>query len=242
VLTPLVAYVVYPPSITNGSRVAEWAAMELRQMGPVSRREITMGVLAIVALSGWIFGSAWLAAVTVSLIVISLMLLTAVVSWDDIVRNTQGWNVLIWFSTLLSLANGLSEVGFIKWFADTSAQRLAVFPEMSAAVGIVTLFFLIHYLFASTSAHTAAVMPAFLAAVVAFGSAQVTPAVVLMLLYTIGVMGVLTPYGTGPATVWYHTGYISTRDFWKLGLLFGLLYLGGLLLIGFPLALRSISP
>ena len=46
-------------------------------------------------------------------------------------------------------------------------------------------------------------------------------------------MGVLTPYGTGPAPVWFHTGYITTRDFWKLGLLFGVLYLGGLLLIGF---------
>ena len=56
VLTPLVTYLVYPPSITNGSRVAMWAAMELRQMGPVSRREITMGILAVVALAGWIFG------------------------------------------------------------------------------------------------------------------------------------------------------------------------------------------
>ena len=238
VLTPLVAYVVYPPSITNGSRVAEWAATELRQMGPVSRREITMGILAIVALVGWIFGTAFVAAVTVSFIVISLMLLTGVVTWNDIMNSPQGWNVLVWFSTLLALANGLTEVGFIPWLANLSAARLSTTPEMVAGVGIVALFFLLHYLFASTSAHTVAVLPAFLAAVVAFGSARVTPAVVLMLLYTIGVMGVLTPYGTGPAPVWFHTGYIKTRDFWRLGLLFGLLYLGGLLLVGFPMALR----
>jgi L-tartrate/succinate antiporter len=237
VLTPLVTYFVYPPSITNGSRVAEWAATELREMGPVSRRQVAMAILAIVALAGWIFGSDVVAAVTVSLIVISLMLLTGVVTWNDILSNAQGWNVLVWFSTLLALANGLSEVGFIPWFANLSAARLSTIPEMAAGVGIVSLFFLLHYLFASTSAHTVAVLPAFLAAVVAFGSTRVTPAVVLMLLYTIGVMGVLTPYGTGPAPVWFHTGYIGTRDFWKLGLLFGLLYLGGLLLVGFPLAL-----
>ncbi len=242
VLTPLVTYLVYPPSITNGSRVAMWAATELRQMGPVSRREITMGILAVVALAGWIFGTAFVAAVTVSFIVISLMLLTGVVTWNDILNSAQGWNVLVWFSTLLALANGLTEVGFIPWLANLSAARLSTTPEMVAGVGIVALFFLLHYLFASTSAHTVAVLPAFLAAVVAFGSARVTPAVVLMLLYTIGVMGVLTPYGTGPAPVWFHTGYITTRDFWKLGLLFGVLYLGGLLLIGFPLALRSVSP
>ena len=238
VLTPLVTYVVYPPSIRDGSRVAEWAAMELRQMGRTSRREITMALLAIVALLGWLFGSAFVAAVTVSLIVISLMLLTGVVSWNDILGNTTGWNVLFWFSMLLALANGLNDVGFIPWFANLSAASLSAVPEMAAAVGIVALFFFVHYLFASTSAHTAAVLPAFLAAVVAFGSARVTPAVVLMLLYTVGIMGVLTPYGTGPAPVWFHAGYIATRDFWKLGLLFGVLYLGGLLLIGFPMALQ----
>jgi L-tartrate/succinate antiporter len=165
------------------------------------------------------------------------MLLMGVVTWVDVLNNSAGWNVLIWFATLLTLANGLGEVGFISWFANLSASRLSTVPEMAAAVGIVAVFFLIHYLFASTSAHTAAVLPAFLAAVVAFGSERVTPAVVLLLLYTVGIMGVLTPYGTGPAPVWYHTGYISTRDFWKLGLLFGVLYLGGLLAVGFPLAL-----
>ena len=238
-LTPLVTYIVYPPTITNGARVADWAAGELRQMGRVTRREVAMAMLAVLALVGWIFGSQLVAGVIVALLVVSLMLLMGVVSWNDVLSNTAGWNVLIWFATLLTMANGLGEVGFISWFAHLSASRLSVIPEMAAAVGIVAMFFFIHYLFASTSAHTAAVLPAFLAAVVAFGSARVTPAVVLMLLYTVGIMGVVTPYGTGPAPVWYHAGYISTRDFWKLGLLFGVLYLGALLLVGFPIALRT---
>ena len=50
---------------------------------------------------------------TVSFIVISLMLLTGVVTWNDILSSAQGWNVLVWFFTLLALANGLTEVGFI---------------------------------------------------------------------------------------------------------------------------------
>ena len=153
VLTPLVTYVVYPPSIKNGSRVAEWAAMELRQMGRISRREITMAILAIVALLGWLFGSAFVAAVTVSLIVISLMLLTGVVSWNDILGNTTGWNVLIWFSMLLALANGLNDVGFIPVVREPERRApVRDVPEMAAAVGIIALFFFVHYLFASTSA------------------------------------------------------------------------------------------
>ena len=56
-LTPLVTYFIYPPSIKRGDRVAEWAAGELRQMGGISRREVTMGALAVIALLCWIVGA-----------------------------------------------------------------------------------------------------------------------------------------------------------------------------------------
>jgi di/tricarboxylate transporter len=50
--------------------------------------------------------------------------------------------------------------------------------------------------------------------------------------------GVLTPYATGPAPIWYSAGYISTKDFWRLGFIFGVFYLGILLLVGLPYALH----
>jgi di/tricarboxylate transporter len=90
-----------------------------------------------------------------------------------------------------------------------------------------------HYFFASTTAHATAVLPAFLAAVVAIPGMPVR-AVVLALVYSIGLMGVLTPYATGPAPVWFSAGYISTKDFWKLGGLMGALYLLVLLAIELP--------
>ena len=47
-------------------------------------------------------------------------------------------------------------------------------------------------------------------------------------------MGVLTPYATGPAPVYYACGYVSRRDFWRLGLIFGVIFIAVLLLIGVP--------
>jgi di/tricarboxylate transporter len=64
-------------------------------------------------------------------------------------------------------------------------------------------------------------------------------AVVHALVYSSGLMGVLTPYGTGPAPVWFSSGYIATRDFWRLGALMGALYLAALLAIELPLLLYS---
>jgi L-tartrate/succinate antiporter len=235
--TPLVVYLIYPPEIKQGEEVAKWAGCELTAMGPISRREITMALLALLALLAWIFGARWIAAVTVALAVISLMILTKVVTWNDIMQNKQGWNILIWFATLVTMAEGLSQVGFLAWFAKGSAAALAGIPLLPMMIALIALFFFVHYLFASTSAHTAAVLPVFLAAIVTVSGLPVKP-VTLILIYSIALQGVLTPYATGPAPIWYSAGYISTKDFWRLGFIFGVFYLGILLLVGLPYALH----
>ncbi|MEM4824751.1 MAG: anion permease [Desulfurococcaceae archaeon] len=54
------------------------------------------------------------------------------------------------------------------------------------------------------------------------------------LAYTLGLMGVISPYATGPAPVYYGSGYIRGRDFWKLGLIFGLIFYIVYIAIGLP--------
>jgi di/tricarboxylate transporter len=56
----------------------------------------------------------------------------------------------------------------------------------------------------------------------------------LLLCYSLGLMGVLTPYATGPAPVYYGSGYLSRRDFWTLGLVFGLIFFAALVAIEIP--------
>ena len=236
-LTPLLVYLIYPPEIKEGDAVAKWAGTELTAMGPISRRELTMAALAVLALVAWIFGAHYIAAVTVAMAVISLMILTKVVSWNDIMQNKQGWNILVWFATLVTMADGLSRAGFLVWFAQRSASALAGIPLLPMMLALIALFFFVHYLFASTSAHTAAVLPVFLAAIVVVSGLPVK-AMTLVLIYSIALQGVLTPYATGPAPIWYSTGYISTKDFWRLGFIFGVFYLAILLLVGLPYAMH----
>jgi di/tricarboxylate transporter len=100
-------------------------------------------------------------------------------------------------------------------------------------VALIALFFLVHYMFASLTAHATAVLPVVLATGAAVPGMPVRP-FVMLLCFSLGLMGVLTPYATGPAPVYFASGFIERRDFWRLGLIFGLLYLGALLLIGVP--------
>jgi L-tartrate/succinate antiporter len=103
---------------------------------------------------------------------------------------------------------------------------------------LVILFFVMHYAFAGITAHATAVAPVMLAAAAGVDGLPIRP-FVLLLGFSLGIMGVLTPYATGPAPLYYGCGFIARGDFWRLGALFGLLFLTTLLAIGAPWVLAS---
>ena len=160
---PLLVYWIYPPEVKEGTEVQSWAAKELEKMGGFTRREIILAVLVLIALVMWIFRGDEVNATTAALVVISLMLLTNVVSWDDIIKNSAAWNTLAWFATLVALADGLTRVGFVKWFAETVAGQLTGTPPAIAVAMLLLINFFGHYLFASVTAHVTAMIPVLLA-------------------------------------------------------------------------------
>jgi L-tartrate/succinate antiporter len=192
-----------------------------------------MGVLVLAALLLWVLGGRWVNATTVVLVVVSTMVLTGLIAWDDVTGNRSAWDTLVYFATLVTLADGLSRVGVVAWIARGFSGVLSGSPPLVVLAALVAFSFAVHYLFASLTAHTAAVLPALLAAGAAVPGMPVR-AFVLLLVYSIGLMGVLTPYATGPAPVYYASGFIPRRDFWVLGLVFGLIFLATLLGVGLP--------
>ena len=40
----------------------------------------------------------------------------------------------------------------------------------------------------------------------------------------LGIMGILTPYATGPSPVYYGSGYLPAADYWRLGAIFGVIF------------------
>jgi L-tartrate/succinate antiporter len=227
---PALVYVLYPPEVKTSREVAGWAGEQLKTLGPISRAEIAMALLVVVALALWIFGRAWVDATTVAVSVVALMVVGRIVTWEAVLQNKQAWNVLVWFATLVALADGLNRVGFVAWFTKTTSVALAGLSPTVIMVSLVIVFFFVHYLFASLTAHTTAVLPVVLAAGAAVPGLPVEK-FALLLCYSLGIMGVITPYATGPGPVYYGSGYVSRRDFWKLGLVFGVIFLAVLLAV-----------
>ena len=233
IFLPWLVYKIYPPELKSSPDVPIWAAKELKAMGRVSFKEISMALLALLALGLWIFGGDFINATTVALLVLSLMVMTRIVEWDDVLAHKQAWNVLVWFATLVTMADGLNKVGFLKWFAGGSAAALSGYSVMTIVIALTVIYFVVHYMFASLTAHTTALLPVLLTAAIAVPDMPVK-LISLLFCYTLGLMGIISPYATGPGPIYYGSGYVSRKDFWRLGLIFGAIYLAVILLIGIP--------
>ena len=121
----------------------------------------------------------------------------------------------------------------VNWVATAYAKPLAALSPIVATILLLSLFFWIHYFFSSITSHTAAVLPVVITAGMAIpGVSPVT--LTLLCVYSLGLMGVISPYATGPAPMYFGSGYIGKGDFWKFGLIFGVIYFAGLLLILLP--------
>jgi L-tartrate/succinate antiporter len=232
-LLPWLVYKLYPPEIRTSAEVPRWAAQELAKLGGITAKETIMAALVIIALGLWIAGGNVIDATMVALVGISLMIVVGLVSWDDIVGNSVAWNVFVWFATLVVLADGLSKVGVVDWMGRGASALAAGYPPTFVMMMLVILFFMLHYMFASLTAHATALLPVILAAGAAVPGMPVR-VFAMLLVFSLGIMGVLTPYATGPAPVYFASGYLSRKDFWRLGLVFGLIFLGSLLFVGAP--------
>jgi L-tartrate/succinate antiporter len=230
---PLLVYLIYPPTLKRSGEAPDWARRELQGMGPFSLREAAVAMLALIAILLWIFGGAWIHPTTAALLVVSIMLLGGVIGWDDVVANREAWKALTLLATLVTLADGLLRTGFVAWFAGVIGREMGGLSPHLAILGLVCVYFFSHYLFASLTAHATAMLPILLSLGLSLPGVAFDK-LALMLGLTQGLMGVLTPYATGPAPVYANSGYIESTDFWRLGTIFGLIFLAALLLLVAP--------
>jgi len=243
-IVPLLSYLVCRPEVKSSPEISTWATNELKTMGPMSRHEWIMAVLIVLAMFLWITGSSreialpllgsnFINATMVVFVVISVMLATGVITFNDVVSEKSAWEVFFYFTSLLTLASGLNEIGFIKWVANEYAKPLASLSPATAMILLVALFFWIHYFFSSITSHAAAVLPVVLAVGAGIPGMPIT-VLTLLCIYSLGLMGVISPYATGPAPMYYGSGFIGKGQFWGFGLIFGVLYFAGLLIVVLP--------
>ena len=232
-LIPLVLYKIYPPEIKETPQAVEMAKARLKELGPVTTAEIKMICVFVLVLVLWIFGDGLLglAATTTAFIGLSVMLITNVITIDDIKSEKGAWDTLIWFSALVMLAGQLNAQGIIPWITDVVAGNLEGINWVTALIIVSLVYYYSHYLFASATAHVAAMYGAMLAVSVAVGVPPMLAALTLAFITNLH-MGI-THYGTGPAPVYFGPGYVTMGQWWGLAFVLSLVHL----LVWFPIGM-----
>ncbi|MDR2977409.1 MAG: anion permease [Streptococcaceae bacterium] len=223
-LAPLVIYKLYPPQVKETPNAKEWARKELKAQGPITVAEKIMLGDFILALLLWVAGSfIGMDATTVGFIAITILLLTGVLNWKDILNESGAWNTFFWFSVLVMMAGQLNELGFIPWLSSSIGQYLHGIPWFAVLAIVAVAYFYIHYLFASETAHTTALYSAALALTLTGGVPPMLAA--LMLGYFGNILGSTTHYASGPAPILFGSGYVKQNDWWRLSFVTGLMYI-----------------
>lgn len=234
VITPLLSYFFCKPEVTGSPEIAQWAKSEYNKLGSMQATEIAMALISITALILWVgAGKFGISPTTTALLVIIAMIFCQVITWQDFLGNKPAWNVMTWFATLVPMAAGLKNVGFLKWLATATEGYLVGLEPTMATIGLLLAFCLLRYFFASGTAYVTAMVGLF--ASIILHIPNLDPVLTMsILLLPMGIMGILTPYGTGHSPIWFASGYVKGPEFWKLGFIFGVIYLTIFILIGIP--------
>lgn len=224
IILPLFLYKFFPPEIKTTKEAPAMAAQKLKEMGPITKQEWLMIGTFFVLLALWIFGDLFsVDATTAALIGLCILLLTGVLTWEDVKAEKSAWDTIVWFSALVMMGSYLNSLGFVEWFGNLMGKKFTGMSWQMAFPLIVLVYSYVHYMFASATAQAAAMYSVFLAVGISAGVPGEMLAIFLGACPTL--MGCLTHYGHGPAPIFFGSNYVEMKDWWKQGFFISVLFL-----------------
>ena len=232
ILVPLLLYRLYPPDVRRTPGAARLAADELTRLGRMKRDELTT-LAVFLSVAGLWMTTTWheLNYAVVALSGICMLILTNVLSWDDVISERSAWDVFIWYGGLVQMASALGDTGITKRFAETAAGITGGWVWTAALAVLLVIYFFAHYGFASITAHATAMYTPFLVVTIAAGA---PPALaVLSLAAFSNLSAALTHFGTTPGPIYFGARYVTQREWWRYGFLVSLVTIAIWSTIGF---------
>lgn len=217
IVLPILLYVIYPPEMKSTPEAPAFAKAKLKDLGPLSAGEKIMLFVFALLLALWVFGEKYygIDATTSALFGLSILLVSGVLKWDDVISETRAWDTFVWMAVLIMLSGQLDKMGITAWFGDKMQKAVANFSWMTVFLLVGLFYFYVHYFFASMTAHISAMYATFLLVCI---NAHV-PAMYIALFMAVGssLSAGLTHYGTGTAPVYFSTKYVTITEWWRIG-------------------------
>jgi DASS family divalent anion:Na+ symporter len=217
-IVPWVVLKINKPIITHTPEAAAFASRELTAMGKMSRDAWITSVVFLCVCALWITSSWTKIDITVSALMGGMaLLLTGVLTWEDVKSERSAWDIFVWYGGLLRLGAALNEAGVTRAFANAVAHQLENFGWPVLFGVALVIYFYAHYGFASITAHILSMFPPFLAILLAKGAPIGMVVFAFACFANLGAG--LTNYGTTPTPMYFAQGYVSLKKWWTIGLL-----------------------
>ncbi len=216
---PLVLYFIYPPELKKTPEIPGIAREELRKMGPMSLAEKILAFDFVLLILLWTVGDIYfhIPATTSAFIGLIILMVSSIMSWDDITKEKTAWDTMFWFAVLVMMANALNKYGMISWISKGIVEYVGHFEWQMVFLVLVLVYFYTRYFFASAMAHISAMYLAFLAVSISVGTPPLLAALVLG--YTSNLSMGLTQYSGGPGPALFGSGYNTTGQWWGVSFL-----------------------
>jgi DASS family divalent anion:Na+ symporter len=220
-LTPPLVMWLNPPQIRRTPEAAAFAESQLRAMGPLSGNEKVLTAVFAGVCGLWMTSSWHKIDITVSALMGgAALLVTGVLSWEDVKREHAAWDIFIWYGGLLRLGRALNEAGVTTMVANSVGGWFGGASWEVLLAGTLLTYFYAHYGFASITAHILAMYPPFLALLAAKG-APLGLAAYSFACFSNLAAG-LTNYGTTPSPMFFAQDYVPLKTWWRIGFIVSL--------------------
>lgn len=223
-IIPYLIYWIYPPQIKRTPEATTFASAELKRMGSLDRGQTVVTLIFVTVCGLWVTSSIHHIDITVTAMLgSSALLLSGVLTWEDVVSNRRAWDIFIWYGGLLRLGRALNDAGVTQEFARAVGSAFSGAGWLTLFVTALLIYFYAHYGFASITAHILAMYLPFATVLIAKG-APVGLVVFAFACFTNLAAG-LTNYGTTPSPMFFAQGYVPFRKWWSIGFFISLVNL-----------------
>lgn len=216
ILVPLIVLRLNPPEIRRTPEASSFARRELEIMGPIKSSEWILAVVFVSVCGMWVTSAIHGVDITITALFGSVaLLLTGVLTWEDVKNERSAWDIFIWYGGLLMLGKALNEAKVPSEFARLVAETFGG-TGWPLLFGVALLiYFYAHYAFASITAHLLAMYPAFLAVLLAKGA---PPGLMVFAFACFANLSAgLTNYGTTPSPMFFAHDYVPMKTWWRVG-------------------------
>ena len=222
---------LFPPGVDETPNAPLEARKALAGLGPLSREEWITAITFVLMVSGWVLADTLKLSVTiVAFAGLGLLLMAEVLTIHDIASQGDTLATFLWLAVLFALSGQLNELGFMGYAGQRLAAHLSGLSWPVTYVSLIVIYVAIHYMFVSQSSQVLALLGVFLD--VGIRGGVPAPLMAFALLFASSYFSVITPQGGSQNVIFVGSGYLTQREFYRLGLLTTLFFLAVFMTIG----------